>query len=287
MTGSCFGSAGRCRKAGNVSQRSARSVSIHKEGALLPRRMTGPGECRESFVTLASSSFCLVRQFFASAAIAPPAPHGTRAARAPSLATDRPSPRAVLQAGANHISSPLMPGRGTVTGDPHARVGDRIGWARTRLVLGTRRQPAADKTVVRAGQSRHRPGRRMRPDRRARLPGAGCLRAGQRDRPCGARTGGAAGRRHHRRHGGRRHRLLRAIARSGATRRQQDLHQGALRRRRHPHRAVGALRRRRSGARIRPPPRRADRGEGRRAGGRQGRRGRRLPKPRRWPRSTP
>ena len=46
-----------------------------------------------------------------------------------------------------------------------------------------------------------------------------------------------------------------------------------LRRRRHPHRALGALRRRRRRARIRPPPRRADRGEGRRPGRRQGRRG--------------
>ena len=65
----------------------------------------------------------------------------------------------------------------------------------------------------------------------------------------------------------------RPIARRGAARGQQGLHQGDVRRGRHPHRAVGAVRRRGRGARVRPPPRRADRGEGRRAGRRQGRGG--------------
>ncbi len=57
----------------------------------------------------------------------------------------------------------------------------------------------------------------------------------------------------------------------GATGRQQDLHQGDRRRRRHSDREMGAFRRRRRRARIRPPPRRADRGQGRRPRRRQGR----------------
>ena len=72
---------------------------------------------------------------------------------------------------------------------------------------------------------------------------------------------------------GGRHRLLRPLGGGGATRGQQDLHQGAVRRRRHSDRAMGALRRRPGRTRLRPPPRRADGGQGRRAGGRQGRGG--------------
>ena len=67
--------------------------------------------------------------------------------------------------------------------------------------------------------------------------------------------------------------LHRAVASGRAARRQQDLHQGTVRRRRHPHRAMGALRRCRGGARIRAPAWRAARGEGGRIGRRQGRRG--------------
>ena len=105
------------------------------------------------------------------------------------------------------------------------------------------------------------------------IRGARRVRAGQRDRPGGAWPGGAAGRWHHRCDGGRRHPLHRSVARRRATRRQQGVHQGIVRRGRHSDGPVGALRRCGGGARIRPPPRRADRGEGGRPGGRQGRRG--------------
>ena len=113
----------------------------------------------------------------------------------------------------------------------------------------------------------------MRVDRRAGFSGTRLVRAGQRDRPGGARPRGAAGRRHHRCDGSRRHRVHRTVTRGGAARRQQGVHQGIVRRRRHSDRAMGTLRRRGSRARIRSPPRCANRGEGRRIGGGQGRRG--------------
>ena len=84
------------------------------------------------------------------------------------------------------------------------------------------------------------------------------------------RPRGAAGGRPRRCAGGGRDRLLRAERRGGPARSEQELHQGAVRRRRDPHRALGAVRRPGGGARIRHPPGRADRGEGRRAGRRQG-----------------
>ena len=98
----------------------------------------------------------------------------------------------------------------------------------------------------RAGQSRHgamrdqrRP--RSRRSRRGRrlLPGGG-------DRSRRGRPRGAAGRRPRRRSRGRRHQGVRAAPGGGAARRLEGLHQGALRRVRHPDRRLRALHARRT-----------------------------------------
>ena len=54
---------------------------------------------------------------------------------------------------------PIGPGR-QCRECSHAGAGGRVGRARARAVLGDRGEPAADEAVVRAGQSRHRRGRR-------------------------------------------------------------------------------------------------------------------------------
>ena len=154
--------------------------------------------------------------------------------------------------------------------------GDRIGRARARAVLGDRRQPAAGETVVRAGQPRHRGGRRVRADRRD-----GFSPRWWRSPATTRSTWSCPGRR--RRWSPASPMRWRRPASPAAARAMaaaqlegsKTFTKEICRRRRHPDREVGAVRGRRGRARIRPPPRRADRGQGRRPRRRQGRRGRR------------
>ncbi len=95
----------------------------------------------------------------------------------------------------------------------------------------------------------------------------------------GGRARGAAGGRAGRRPEDRRDPHLRPDPRRGPARGLQGLHQGSLRRLRHPHRRLRAVHRTRAGARLCPPAGRPDRREGRRAGRRQGRHRRRDPGP--------
>ena len=142
------------------------------------------------------------------------------------------------------------------------------------LCWAHRRQSAADQTVVRARQSRHRPGRRnacrsacstfprWSPSRRTTRSTWWC-RVRKRHWSPASPTRWRP-----------RHRLLRSLAAAAQLEGSKTFTKEICDAAGIPTAHVGALRGRRSRPRIRPPPRRADRGEGRRAGGRQGRGGR-------------
>ena len=167
----------------------------------------------------------------------------------------RPKPHLIPASGSCHEHSPA-----------------RFRRPRTRSRMEDRRLPAADQTVVRAGQCRHRAGSRMRGARYRRPCRGDRVLQAQRGRSRRGRPGDAAGRRHRRRSRERRHQGVRAGQAGGAARGLQGIYQGALHRIQHSDRRLWPLHhgRRRAGLCARAG--RADRGQGRRAGRRQGRR---------------
>ncbi len=144
----------------------------------------------------------------------------------------------------------------------HAYPSARFRRSRTRPGVENRSFSAGDKTLVRAGQCRHRAGGRMRGARYRRPRRGDRILPDQRRGSCRGRPGNAAGGRHRRRSRQRRHQGVRAEQASLAAGGIQGIYQGALHRIRHSDRRLWPFHPcgRRTG--LCPRAGRADRGQG-------------------------
>ena len=141
-------------------------------------------------------------------------------------------------------------------------------------------EPLGERALRRAShrsrQSRHRAARHQCGARRGGSSRGDRFLPGDGDRLRGGRAGSAPRRRPRRRSEGGRHQGLRTEQGGGAARRLEGLHQGSLRRVRHPHRRLPPLHRCGGGQDLCAQLRRADRREGGRSCRRQGRGGRHI-----------
>ena len=167
------------------------------------------------------------------------------------------------------------------------RAVDRRGRPRARARLEAQAKPPARPALLRAGQCGDRSGRRLRGARRGGSCGGASASAGRSEiglvviGPEAPLVAGLADDLEAARHQG-----VRAVAGGGAARRLQRLHQGSLRRIRHPHGRLSPLRRRVRGQGLCGDAEPAHRGQGRRARRRQGRGHRRDARGRPMPPST-
>ena len=155
----------------------------------------------------------------------------------------------------------------------HAHSSARFRRPRTRSGVEDRSFAAGDKTLVRAGQCRHRAGGRMRGARYRRPCRGDRFLQNQRGGFRRGRPGNAARGRHRRRSWRGRLQGIRTDQGRGPAGKLEEIHQGAVQRVRHSDRRLWPFHRSRCGEGLHPQTGRADRGQGRRACRRQGRRG--------------